>query len=191
MTDIKNVPVLEPLSAISFSKDLKNHVIKHVFQSGEQWQVFFGNKMLDSALFGYHCNGKSDAEFLQLCCEYEKLASDILLKLCAEMRWHFHFLTKKEYSKGKPLFYQTIEAIDIRRQIKVVAESSFVRKNKNSPYIVCSAFRYWCKDKDRKNGESKSLRNYRDKRKREKTFIRNNPDMQVEQTLLADHWGEE
>ncbi|MDR3198411.1 MAG: hypothetical protein LBU34_11140 [Planctomycetaceae bacterium] len=188
MVDIKDVQVLEPFDAISFSQGLKNHVIKHVFQTGEHWQEFFRNKTIDSALFGYQCNGKSDADFLQLCHEYEKLASDILLKLCTEIRWHFHFLTKKEYSKGKPMFYQTIEAIDIKRQIKVVAES-FVRKGKDSPYIVCSVFRYWCKD--RKNGESNSLRKYIDKRKRAKTFIRNDPDRQVEQTLLADHWGEE
>ncbi|MDR2643472.1 MAG: hypothetical protein LBC74_11835 [Planctomycetaceae bacterium] len=187
MIDIKDVQVSEPFDTVSFSQDLKNHVIKHVFQPDEQWQVFFNEKTFDAALVGCQCNGKNDTDFLQLCHEYEKLASDILLKLCTEIRWHFHFLTKKEYSKGKPLFYQTIEAIDIKRQIKVVAES-FVRKGKDSPYIVCTAFRFWCKDI--KNGESKSLRKYIDKRKRAKIFTFNNPDRQVEQILLADHWGE-
>ncbi|MDR0609239.1 MAG: hypothetical protein LBG58_03955 [Planctomycetaceae bacterium] len=169
-------------------KRIDYKIDSYVFNSGEHWQMFFSNKTLDSALFGYNCNGKSDADFLQLCYEYEKLASDILLKLCTENRWHFHFLAKKEYSKGKPMFCQTIEAIDIKRQIKVVA-NSFVRKGQNVPYIICSAFRFWCKG--RKNVEGLSLRKYVNKRKREKMFIKNNPDGPVEQILLADHWGEE
>jgi hypothetical protein len=94
-------------------------------------------------------------------------------------------LTKKEDIEGEPMFYQTIEAIDIKNQIKIIAES-FVRKDEFSPYIICTAFRYWCK-----NDNSKLAQKYIDKQRREKTFIRNNPNSPVEQILLVDHWGED
>ena len=131
-------------------------------------------------------NFRNDELFKELCDEYEKFASDVLVQLCSTNRGHCHVVEEREYyhnpgKKNKCLVIRGVTAEENRR-LKIVAD--YVKNCEIPHYIVTTLHRFFPKNKT-KGATLKALKKALRREKRTSEYI-----VAADIKIVADHAGD-